>query len=147
MIPFRRQSVRLTLLWMCAQVNKNIETITMFVGNDNTNHLVDRMARGSNRAHLLIFLLSMWMILGKGIQNTHTTFTVGEFRFVFIEQIWSYLNFSLFLSHTPTPSCSLSFFQSVNNNWPIVFNRKLIFKLVVLRYAIDADMSLRYVRI
>lgn len=58
---------------MGAGVNKNIETIEMFAGNDNTDHLVDRMARGNNRAHSLIFLLSlMWMIVEKGIQNTHT---------------------------------------------------------------------------
>lgn len=95
------------------QVNKNIETITMFAGNDNTDHLVDRMARGNNRAHSLIFLLSMWMALGKGIQNTHThslRMNFGSFCSpLHTEQIWSYLDFSLFFSSLPPPSHSLSF--------------------------------------
>lgn len=65
----------------------------------------------------------MWVIVGKRHSET--------FKLIHIGYICSFCSLFHWTNHRLALALSFSLaFRSVNNNWPIVFNRKLIFKLV-----------------
>lgn len=106
-------------------VSENIETITVFAHNDSADRFVDRIARGYNHAHFVS--LFSFSIVMDGIRNKHS-----KHSYIYIHTSGHMLFFFTRFIHTSTEQHR--FYFSVNNNWPIVLNRKLIFKLVVLMW-------------